>query len=293
MVNIDNLVNEWAYRCEKGYPDMDSPSDLRLLKVILKEQGISLPEQQFQESLVEAEKDDISTKDIINILDQIKDDQEALIKMKKYILNRKGEVGFFDKLTLKNINDSTIDSGNAPKDLYQILSDNDDVQNYDVYDQPSFSELGKGGNIFNFYKTHSDLNKQTILKLFNFFGTEEGRGVGKGEMAFALLFKDVKMASGAGDLDWGGKYLEVKGSKARLGGRDRLASFFKGTKLAQLKSKYDKSDVNLVTLIGNLANEEGIDLKELLKAVIEFESEAHPQGNASKYFNLEVLQDPQ
>ena len=62
MVNIDNLVNEWAYRCKKGYPDMDSPSDLRLLKVILKEQGITIP--QFQESLVEAEKDDISTKPI-------------------------------------------------------------------------------------------------------------------------------------------------------------------------------------------------------------------------------------
>ena len=47
MVNIDNLVNEWAYRCEKGYPDLDSPSDLRVLKSILKEQGISLPEQQL------------------------------------------------------------------------------------------------------------------------------------------------------------------------------------------------------------------------------------------------------
>ena len=47
MINIDNLVNEWAYRCKKGYPDMDSPSDLRVLKSILKEQGISLPEQQL------------------------------------------------------------------------------------------------------------------------------------------------------------------------------------------------------------------------------------------------------
>ena len=49
MVNIDNLVNEWAYRCEKGYPDMDSPSDLRVLKSILKEQGISLSQFQEQE----------------------------------------------------------------------------------------------------------------------------------------------------------------------------------------------------------------------------------------------------
>ena len=50
MVNIDALLSEWAYRCEKGYPDMDSPSDLRVLKSILKEQGISLPE--FQEQVI-------------------------------------------------------------------------------------------------------------------------------------------------------------------------------------------------------------------------------------------------
>ena len=47
MVNIDALLNEWAYRCEKGYPDMDSPSDLRVLNTILQEQGIELPEQQL------------------------------------------------------------------------------------------------------------------------------------------------------------------------------------------------------------------------------------------------------
>ena len=47
MVNIDALLSEWAYRCKKGYPDLDSPSDLRVLKNILKEQDITLPEQQL------------------------------------------------------------------------------------------------------------------------------------------------------------------------------------------------------------------------------------------------------
>ena len=162
--------------------------------------------------------------------------------MKKYILNRKGEVGFFDRLTTKNINDATIDSANAPKELYKILSHNDDVNNYDVFDQPSFTELGKSGNIFDFYEKNSDLKRQTILKLFDFFGTEEVRGLGKGEMAFALLFNDVKMASGAGDLDWNGAYLEVKGSKARLGWRDREFSGFENTSLGLFAMRYDKSD---------------------------------------------------
>jgi len=73
MVNIDALLSEWAYRCEKGYPDLDSPSDLRVLKSILKEQGISLP---LSEDLAAA-KQAIDTRKIdskqefFDLLDQI------------------------------------------------------------------------------------------------------------------------------------------------------------------------------------------------------------------------------
>jgi len=333
-MTLDELLLEWSYRSEKGYPRMDNPSDISLLKEILKE--LKLPEGEIDELVDDLEEDDNLTKpgtdgleyspvekkkesdkayakqkfddpfatadsykitstvtieDIIDLLPKIKGDEEALLKMKKYILNRKGEVGFFDKATLKNITTATIDSANAPKDLYQILSHNDDVQNYDIFDQPSFSELGKSGNLFKFYEEHSDLSKETIKEVFMYFGTEGGRGVGKGEMAFALLFKDLKMAPGAGDLDWNGNYLEVKGTAARLGDRDREFPGFLKTKLGKLSRHHDKSDTNLVTLIGNLANEVG-DINELLEAVIEFENEAHPNGNASKYYNLDVLEDP-
>ena len=121
--------------------------------------------------------------------------------------------------------------------------------------------------------------------MFNFSGKESGRGVGKGEVAMALLFKDVKMAAaGGGDLNWGGKSLEVKGSSARLGGRDRKFEGFERTALGQLAKKYDKSDEQFRTLIPNLADEEDLGKKELLDAVIDFESKAHPKGDAKKYF---------
>ena len=56
-------------------------------------------------------------------------------------------------------------------------------------------------------------------------GAESGRGVGKGEMGLATLCGDIKMAAaGAGDLNWEGKSLEVKGTNARLGGRDKAIS---------------------------------------------------------------------
>jgi hypothetical protein len=306
-MTLDELLLEWSYRSEKGYPSLDSPSDISVLKGILRE--LKLPEKDINnlvDSLEEEDKDtttnkkedspevtsNITIKDIINLLPNIENDQEALIKMQQYILNRKGEIEFFSGLTTKNITTSTIDSSNAPKDLYQILSDNDDVENYYQYSQPNFSELGKSGNIFNFYEKNSKLKRQTILNLFDFYGTEGGRGVGKGEMAFALLFNDIKMSSGAGDLDWNGEYLEVKGSNARLGGRDRAFGSYEKSSLGQLAIKYDKSDKNLISLISNLSNETDINLNDLLKAVIDFENEAHPKGDAKKYFTLDIIGEP-
>lgn len=44
-----------------------------------------------------------------------------------------------------------------------------------------------------------------------------GSAVGKGEILFALLFKDVTNSTSGGDLMWGSNKLEVKGVRARLG----------------------------------------------------------------------------
>ena len=293
MVNIDALLSEWAYRCEKGYPDMDSPSDLRVLKSILKEQGVSLPEFQEQVIVEQEEKEEISTKDIIDILNQIKDDQKALDKIYNFIVNRPGEKGFFGISTDSNVTDKTVDTSNAPQVIFDLLSNSGDLKKYIDLEKPGFSEIGKEGNFLDFFEEKSGMSKDTLTKMFNFSGKESGRGVGKGEVAMALLFKDVKMAAaGGGDLNWGGKSLEVKGSSARLGGRDRKFEGFERTALGQLATKYDKSDEQFRTLIPNLADEEGLDKKELLDAVIDFEEKAHPKGDAKKYFTENILDNP-
>tara|TARA_B100000963_G_scaffold334718_1_gene328172 strand:- start:18528 stop:19616 length:1089 start_codon:yes stop_codon:yes gene_type:complete len=292
MVNTDALLSEWAYRCKKGYPDMDSPSDLKVLKDILNEWEISLPE--FQEQVItEQEKKEISVQDIEEILNQIKDDQKALDKIYKFIINRPGEKGFFGVATDSNVTDKTVDTSNAPQVIFDLLSNSGDLKKYIDLEKPGYSEIGKEGNFLDFFEKKSGMSRETLTKMFNFSGKESGRGVGKGEVAMALLFKDVKMASaGAGDLDWSGKSLEVKGSNARLGGRDRKFEGFERTALGQLATKYDKSDEKLTTLITNLADEDGIDNKELLDAVIDFEEKAHPKGDAKKYFTENILGNP-
>ena len=46
MKVIDKLVTEWAYRCKKGYPDMNNPDDLKIFedtfKVNLKEESLGV-----------------------------------------------------------------------------------------------------------------------------------------------------------------------------------------------------------------------------------------------------------
>ena len=42
-VDIDKILLDWSFRCQKGYPDMDNPSDVLALKQVLKENNIELP----------------------------------------------------------------------------------------------------------------------------------------------------------------------------------------------------------------------------------------------------------
>lgn len=46
---VDKIVTEWAFRCKKGYPDMNNPDDMEILKEIYSEYGIVVEEEQSTE----------------------------------------------------------------------------------------------------------------------------------------------------------------------------------------------------------------------------------------------------
>ena len=48
-MTLDELLLEWSYRSERGYPTLDNPSDILLLENILKEK--SLPFEEIQSTL--------------------------------------------------------------------------------------------------------------------------------------------------------------------------------------------------------------------------------------------------
>jgi hypothetical protein len=48
-LDFDAIVTEWSYRCDKGYPDMKSKSDMIKLQEILDEMGIKSPFKRIEE----------------------------------------------------------------------------------------------------------------------------------------------------------------------------------------------------------------------------------------------------
>jgi len=313
-MTLDELLLEWSYRTNKGYPCLDNPSDITILKNLL--EHLKLPSNQIISELEKSygDKDgkpgvagmededpdarttpEISSDEIISLINKNKNNSNLLLKIKRLIANSPAETNWEDNLSNKaNITDKTIDSSNAPKDLLSYLKGNDDLPAFNKYlNNPKlFSDLPKQGNLIDEFKDIG-ISQDSVVKIFDFFGAEAGRGVGRGEIGLALLCGDVKMASaGAGDLNWNGKYLEVKGSAARLGKRDNQFPNFNRSDLGVLAIKYDKSDKNLSSLISNLANEADINLDELLNAVINFAKIAHPKGNTESYFSKEILNNP-
>ena len=244
MVNIDNLVNEWAYRCEKGYPDMDSPSDLRLLKVILKEEGITMP---LKEDSIEDIKDKIEKQTGEDVCDFTDDQIRAALdkailgkdpKTRAYIiknlqntcaynpvlstlrtkgygqsLDKKGN-SVENKIVKKYANEIkqlTIDATEEERDIYiNYLSNPSDQINF----KPKLT-----GNLYDDAKS-TGIPPSITNKIMQYVTTDSGnKGVGMGEFGMALLFKNIGDAVGAGDLSINGETFEIKGENATLGKR--------------------------------------------------------------------------
>ena len=99
------------------------------------------------------------------------------------------------------------------------------------------------------------------------------------------------MAEGKGDLEWGNKYLEVKGTAARLGKRDRGYTNFGSSELGELAQEAGVSTTRLDILIPELV-ENGIDEKEVRDAYIRFLDTTHPKGKAKDFLKDTDLSDP-
>lgn len=288
MVNIDVLLSEWAYRCKKGYPDLDSPSDLRILKSILKEQNISLPLTEDREATknVPNTKEINSYEELMKLIDKLNLPPNTIKKISAMVL------GLGDNLDEEDLTNKIVDNKDDLKDqidysdlnseqIQQLSSrllafeKEKEIKDYflkkggkamvqDQVFEVLFDSMIKSGDVLKFseyiktpegFKSIFPSEKGSLIDPFknifddNFLykmvaldGAYGGISIGKGEFYLCLMCEDITFeGESEGDLDWGGKGLEIKnkgakptGQKASYGPNSHqlifknLFKFFKG-----------------------------------------------------------------
>jgi hypothetical protein len=236
-MTLDELLLEWSYRSEKGYPSLDNPSDIQILKNLCEK--LNLP--------------------INDILDEIGEDEEG----EKTYANKDGKPGItslepspYDSVDDK---DEDEDEEETPEEPETTKPTTGGSESYDSVirkhlglsnDQPipisknSYPFPGSGGATFNIQVKSSD------MKYWKDFweltppkeGETEGgtKGVGNGEISLYWLYQysnsnvDVKDTRGADnpDLKFDGLGVEVK-AYTKHTGKQGLGRFGQDTE--QLK----------------------------------------------------------
>ena len=296
MVNIDNLVNEWAYRCEKGYPDMDSPSDLRVLKTILKEEGITIP--QFQQVISEQEEGP-SKKELIDLINKVDLSPKALIRIIKVVKGTGFRTKTKDLLSKNGFTEKDFKSGDADMDRILNTITNSEVDELFKYleNPKALSSFPSRGNLANQLGISSNLAKD----LMGIEGTDEGgSNIGKIEIFLALVLSDVNNRKGGGDLNWEGiGNLEIKGAGGRAGqqgkrgawvnGQNRIADKYipQGEEREEFESSNENEYINfsLKNAFDYIVKNKG-DIKEYISFTQKLLDEVFfNKGLAKKYFS--------
>ena len=305
MVNIDALLNEWAYRCEKGYPDMDSPSDLRVLNTILKEQGISLPE--FQEQvIVEEEEKGPSKKELIDLINKSDLTPKAISRIIKVVKGTGFRAKTKDLLSKNGYTEKDFKSGDADIDRILNTITNSEVDELFKYleNPKALSSFPSRGNIIDQLGISSNLAKD----LMGIEGIDEGgSNIGKIEIFLALVLSDVDNRKGGGDLNWNGVgNLEIKGAGGRAGqqggrgnyvnGQNRIADKFipEGEAREEFESGGENVYMNYCLKNGfDYVTKNNGDVKEYISFTQKLLDEAFfNKGLAKKYFSkTEDFQD--
>ena len=79
-MTLNELLLEWSYRSEKGYPSMDNPSDISILKQILEK--LELPSNEIINNIEEGTKASNTRNAIAKILDSPEGKEAGLTSMK-------------------------------------------------------------------------------------------------------------------------------------------------------------------------------------------------------------------
>ena len=232
MDQIEKIIRENCWRFDKGYPD--SQEDIDYLKTLI-EQQLSLFSDEELADMVKKDTG-VDVEDIDNeaelkitfnkLSPELKkrigiDTPEEFQKALNTVLNLRTQPVILQILTDKKYNPIILDR--YSKEITGLIQDipDKDRQRFIDYLKDSSKQINfptnKIGNIeSNLEKTglHPDIISRTISHTTQ----DEGKkGVGMGELALSILFKNITSAGSKGDLAIDDEEFELKGSPATLG----------------------------------------------------------------------------
>ena len=230
MSVIDKVVNEWAFRCKKGYPDMNNPDDIKILKEIYSEFGIVLEEEKPKEEAV------YSADDLIKLLQDRKSELDSTFIQKMYhTIAAKGQKLGSQIATILQQKGLEGSSNEIFSIIHQYAGLEQVLSNFfkNEKKQVTIDQLRAGTNLVSTVMQATGLPGGFINTLVTSGkAAEGGKGVGEGEALLALVGKGGKKLK-VGDVEVEGKEIEVKGNGGRLIGRaEPLTDLYK--KLAEL-----------------------------------------------------------
>lgn len=233
-MDFDVIVKEWFYRLPKGYADAPyTEEELAVLDEVLNEHGVVLtevdeldqafldaePVEDLDESVLEEDIEKITKNDIIKQINSVDLSQEDLIKLNHFIISATYKPQVIKYLSSKNISPENYQIGedavNIVLNKITTLPNAADVIKYFEAPVDLKWDTNGRGNI----QKLTGLPDSTIAKLITIQpGADRGgNATGPAEIAFSLLFKNIKNATGGGDLELNGKTVELKGKDGRLG----------------------------------------------------------------------------
>ena len=248
-MTIHEILTEWSYKLDRGYPEMDNPYDIFILEQILKENGfdskdVNITIQNLQENIFgpKEEKEETSPqtkdnddeigqlrtqlgshskKDIIDLVNELDIDEKEIQKLYHRVAVFTTYKPILQSLGTSNYKDIVIKRYSSEiQSIIEDLSPKDNAQFVNYLSNPE-EQLD--------FPTKSSGNLKTIVpsdkiptsvmsKIMTHATQDEGRkGVGMGELGLALIFKNVTDSKGKGDLALDGEEFEIKGDPATLG----------------------------------------------------------------------------
>jgi len=215
MSVVDKIVAEWAFRCKKGYPDMNNPDDMKILKEIYSQFGIVAEEEVPKEG-----ENNKTLDDVLNLIRVKKGEfkQEQLNKLYN-IIEKTGKgytTSLLQKLQQKKLGDeqSRIIAGYADQNHFEdkLLASINNPQN-------TFAALGRDGNLSAKLTEISGIGSKNVNGLIGFTTGKGNVSVGRGELALVAILSDtVSAEKGDVGIENGTKTVEIKASTKKASG---------------------------------------------------------------------------